>query len=90
MDTNLPQLLTRLALDVVEAQRELEAVRPGWQFDFFQIDLPIKAHHMEMRGFEIGADVLFLPLTRYYYAGRKDFSEQCRLQLDVQLIPCKP
>lgn len=90
METNLPQLLTRLALDVVEAQRGLETVRPGWQFESFRIDLPIEAHHMETRGVEFGADVLFFPLTRYYHAGRKDFSAQCRLQLDVQLIPGKP
>lgn len=90
MDMNLPQLLTRLALDVVEAQHELEAARPGWQFESFRIDLPIEAHHMEMRDFKLGADVLYFPLTRYFHAGRKDFSEQCRLQLDVQLIPSKP
>ncbi len=86
MDTNLPQLLTRLALDVAQAQRGLEATRPGWRFESFQLDLPVEAHRGETRGFSAGVEVLFFPLTQYYHVGRKDLSEQCRLRLDVEAL----
>ncbi len=86
MDTNLPQLLTRLALDVAQAQRGLEATRPGWRFESFQLDLPVEAHRGETRGFSVGVELLFFPLTQYYHVGRKDLSEQCRLRLDVEAL----
>ena len=87
MDTNLPQLLTRLALDVAQAQRGLETARPGWRFESFQIDLPVEAHRGETRGFSVGVEVLFFPLTQYYHVGRKDISQQCRIRLDVEAAP---